>query len=530
MNYDHVIIFGDSLSDIGQKRRTALGRLGSDVLTEKGQPMILVNGGGRFSDGKNWADFMYEAASGQSLWGNSFAATNAASQKHFRLQPDLWIRPSGGNPFRYANYALGGALGGHKVSLNAHIGLDTFGDEVKTFLADYRKLPRRPINPERWHFLFFVMFGSNDIYTDEKDISHGARIVGLMNKKCIELASVLASSGCGDTCRFVIAGIPKPSNAHRYKVFSDERLAKVKRAEAAWNAAGGRGDVDAFMSASKKLLEKRWKLEKEKQRQHSLLQFSTELNGRLSKMAEGLAVHCDGASFVDTDGALNELRRVAAARGINPDAAQTRADHANNTQEDELGVYMPDGPSPLFCWDHAHPTHKGYEFLWEKIRDVVVAEGISFGKVNHTAGNGPTWGLHSAQNNTMRSLLLDVYNTYGKQTGAHSGSWLSQKLRAATTSKSDESTEVLAYLKGYLNNARNPDFSNASASASRWPYREVPLVVTVLYFLEPVSRDSPPRPESAPPPLANRNGRLYKLLQGALREYRQDPDCDFLLK
>jgi hypothetical protein len=196
---------------------------------------------------------MYEAASGQSLWGNSFAATNAASQKHFRLQPDLWIRPSGGGAFRYANYALGGALGGHKVSLNAHIGLDTFGDEVKKFLADYRKLPRRPINAERWRFLFFVMFGSNDIYTDEKDISHGARIVGLINKKCIELASVLASSGSGDTCRFVIAGIPKPSNAHRYKVYSETRMSKVRREEVALNAARGRGDPSAYMRAEKQL-------------------------------------------------------------------------------------------------------------------------------------------------------------------------------------------------------------------------------------------------------------------------------------
>ncbi|MEI7776534.1 MAG: SGNH/GDSL hydrolase family protein, partial [Verrucomicrobiota bacterium] len=440
MNYDHVIVFGDSLSDIGQKRGTALGWFGSEVGTEKGVPLILVNGGGRFSDGKNWADFMYEDASGQSLWGNGFAATNAASAKHFRLQPDLWIRPGGGSPFRYANYALGGAVGGHKVLLKSKIGLDTFGDEVEKFLADYRKLPRRPTNPERWRFLFFVMFGSNDVYTDEKDISHCARIVGLMNKSCIELASVLANSGFADTCRFVVAGIPKPSNAHRYKVYTEERIAKVRREEVARNAARGRGDPSAYMRAEKKLLEKRLKLEKEKQRQHGLLQFSTELNGRLQKMAGDLAVRCDGASFVDTDGALNELRRVAPARGIDPGAAQTRADHANNTQEDELGVSIPDGPSPLFCWDHAHPTHKGYEFLWEKIRGVIVAEGISFGKVNHTAGNGPALGLHIAQNDTMRSLLQDVYETYGKQTGAHSGSWLSQQIRAATTSKSDEAT------------------------------------------------------------------------------------------
>jgi phospholipase/lecithinase/hemolysin len=75
-NISNVVVFGDSLSDIGIKWTSATGKLAL------GLGMMTVSASGRFSDSRNWTDFMYEEASGDSLVQSGAGATIAASQTH----------------------------------------------------------------------------------------------------------------------------------------------------------------------------------------------------------------------------------------------------------------------------------------------------------------------------------------------------------------------------------------------------------------------------------------------------------------
>ena len=111
MPINHVIVFGDSLSDIGRKWGQGMGgiaaRLGdADV---PGTQMLSVNATGRFSDSKNWTDYMFEDSSGKSLISASCEESKRASKEYHTLS-SKWISPTGGHRFRYANYAVGGAV------------------------------------------------------------------------------------------------------------------------------------------------------------------------------------------------------------------------------------------------------------------------------------------------------------------------------------------------------------------------------------------------------------------------------------
>jgi hypothetical protein len=60
------IVFGDSMSDIGIKRETYLiraVRFGQAVLPIAS--LIRINEIGRFSDRKNWTDFLWEWSGGE---------------------------------------------------------------------------------------------------------------------------------------------------------------------------------------------------------------------------------------------------------------------------------------------------------------------------------------------------------------------------------------------------------------------------------------------------------------------------------
>jgi len=65
-NINNVVILGDSMSDIGNKWLWPTGQLGRLF------GAMRVNETGRFSDGKNWTDFLVEWSTGDALmWGNS---------------------------------------------------------------------------------------------------------------------------------------------------------------------------------------------------------------------------------------------------------------------------------------------------------------------------------------------------------------------------------------------------------------------------------------------------------------------------
>src|SRR5215467_7298129 len=76
----YVIVFGDSLSDIGIKWAHGMGWVADNFLGK-----ITVNSSGRFSDCRNWTDFMYEEASGKSLVTGNAQQTIDLSRTHQKL-------------------------------------------------------------------------------------------------------------------------------------------------------------------------------------------------------------------------------------------------------------------------------------------------------------------------------------------------------------------------------------------------------------------------------------------------------------
>ena len=159
-----VVVFGDSLSDIGNKWVTKSGRLARHF------NQVRVSPSGRFSDCRTWTDYMYEAATGGTLIVDSAAATIKLSRQHTSYgskncmaQYASYGKRSEGAPppFGYANYAEGGACGYRPVEKARFLG--TFEDQVDAFEQDCMAshLPLRDT-------LFIIWFGANDLYTSNR--------------------------------------------------------------------------------------------------------------------------------------------------------------------------------------------------------------------------------------------------------------------------------------------------------------------------------------------------------------------------
>jgi hypothetical protein len=99
-----VIVFGDSLSDIGKKWKTKSGKMA------RATNQMYVSPTGRFSDCRNWTDFMFEAATGLSMIVGTAKDTIALSARHTSLSRSSLVinaSPEDSDPwyFQYANYA-----------------------------------------------------------------------------------------------------------------------------------------------------------------------------------------------------------------------------------------------------------------------------------------------------------------------------------------------------------------------------------------------------------------------------------------
>ena len=130
-----LVVLGDSMSDIGNKWTWPTGELGRLVRA------MRVNETGRFSDGKNWTDFLVEWATGEALlwgnrdlairkstdhrtltsystlevnaWGGSLAAKPPVDlDQYLKFRAEEQKRPPSATParVRYVNYAMGGCI------------------------------------------------------------------------------------------------------------------------------------------------------------------------------------------------------------------------------------------------------------------------------------------------------------------------------------------------------------------------------------------------------------------------------------
>ena len=151
----NLIIFGDSMSDIGNKRVQAMGGI-ARLLS-----LMRVNEVGRYSDGRNWTDYIWEWATGNRLIAVDKETSLAATACHRSLSKDS---ANGSevlsSPVHYANYAEGGAMG---ASDRAGAGLGYYKDQVLRYIEERKKYPI-PGNT-----LHIIWFGLNDLITNGRD-------------------------------------------------------------------------------------------------------------------------------------------------------------------------------------------------------------------------------------------------------------------------------------------------------------------------------------------------------------------------
>ena len=350
MPVDHVVVFGDSLSDIGRKWKQPMGMVAS-CIRDNGLRMLAVNATGRFSDSKNWTDYMFRATAGRDLVVGTAEESIRASGEFHRLS-SRWVTPPGGSRFRFANYAVGGAVGWRASAIDKKIGLTTFSDQVDEFTEDFNAVATAG-DPGDHNFLFIVMFGANDIYTDEKDRNVSAFIGRGIIEQCERLRSLL--HGRGLIPEIVVAGVGYPFQS----VFFTSRLESLPSEE----KRAYRRKVD-------------------------------RMHGQVATLNTCLRQHCEQTEkwhYFSMREALLALVEDAGILDIDPSSYQT-VEQFKMISHKEDAIHFADprncllldtqGRRPLFTADQKHPTSFGYQYLWTRMLRLLMEKHLLFGALS----------------------------------------------------------------------------------------------------------------------------------------------------
>lgn len=348
----NVIVFGDSLSDIGNKWTTPTGRFARKL------GLMTVNPSGRFSDCRNWTDFMYLDAAGIELVLGTPADTIAASQVHLRLTSNSrWLNQSipPGREFLYANYAEGGACGSVPASMIGRETLGQFKDQVARFAADYQTL--KPADNAKLT-LFLIWFGANDLYTAGcKPEAMSSVAEKVANKRRQELVRIVGATNA----RFLFMNLPRPEASTRYQdLFKKEN--------------GTRGDrLRKFLGGG---------VEKE---MDDLRRGADLYNERLLYFAarNGDTV-VDTASVVCPDVVAGALQALHLTMGSQPKGTSNTYVPAEVYDNPKLARrYI--GTTAGTCSDKAHPTDRVYKLLWQEIKANILQQQYAFGLLGNQA-------------------------------------------------------------------------------------------------------------------------------------------------
>ncbi|EBO9790544.1 hypothetical protein S829_24730, partial [Salmonella enterica] len=196
-----LVIFGDSFSDIGNKRELPEGILARIL------GLMRVNEAGRFSDGKNWTDFIWEWSGGPSMFQNDAETTRIITKTHLTLNKHHFSTM----PFLYANYSEGGAMG---ASDNPGLGLGYFKEQKERFLRNIKEYNMDTAEPT----LILVWFGLNDLVTNKRNKDDMIPVAQEIYSLCEDLKRELPGT------YFIIANIPNPQTAVRYVGETKEKL------------------------------------------------------------------------------------------------------------------------------------------------------------------------------------------------------------------------------------------------------------------------------------------------------------------
>jgi len=195
-NVKRLIIFGDSLSDIGVKRKTVAGQFASLF------GLMRTNQVNRYSDNRNWTDFIWEWAGGLPLITVDKATSEAAATPHLTWSRNSNQGSSIGGPLYYANYAEGGAMGGAD---RWGAGLGTFREQFTRYKNDLKGY-----GPEPGVGLYLIWFGLNDLVTNGREPTDMKAVALQMSQICQEIIALDPNAS------FLFGNLPNPQDAVRY--------------------------------------------------------------------------------------------------------------------------------------------------------------------------------------------------------------------------------------------------------------------------------------------------------------------------
>ncbi|UPG88066.1 SGNH/GDSL hydrolase family protein [Luteibacter aegosomaticola] len=195
-NIKRLIIFGDSLSDIGVKRNTATGAFAALF------GLMRTNQVNRYSDNRNWTDFIWEWAGGQPLIVTDKATSDAAALPHLSWSRNSRQGTPDSAPVYYVNYAEGGAMGG---SDRYGVGLGTFREQFERYKADLKKY-----GPEPGVSLYLIWFGLNDLVTNERKSTDMKPVADQISAICQEIIKLDPNAA------FLFGNLPDPQDAVRF--------------------------------------------------------------------------------------------------------------------------------------------------------------------------------------------------------------------------------------------------------------------------------------------------------------------------
>lgn len=199
---DRIVILGDSMSDFGIKKNTIMG------MVARAAGAMRVNTVGRFSDTKNWADYMWEWSGGESLIdGKDKKQADALTAKHMSLKESTQGSP--GNRLSFVNYAVGGAVVNEREKLAHKLALTTILEQKEKYFKELDNETSKAKNT-----MHIVWIGLNDTVTDGKDASKMKAIVDQIKGMTDEIRTRVAKDG--GKAYFMVVNNPAPEEAVRY--------------------------------------------------------------------------------------------------------------------------------------------------------------------------------------------------------------------------------------------------------------------------------------------------------------------------
>ncbi|MEV6554953.1 SGNH/GDSL hydrolase family protein [Nocardia sp. NPDC051756] len=353
-------MLGDSLSDVGNKREAPTG------LFARAIKAMRTNEIGRYSDGKNWTDFLIEWAGADPLVQSTKELTEQATEYHrsltkhsMLLKTDVDSNP----PVRYANYAEGGAIAGSDWSPKA----GALG-YLKTQVAQYIKARKALGDQFTGDTMHIIWIGLNDIVTAERAEGNvmtspdGVFEVprGMKDKAGTGITPVVAEikglvdsianafPGPPDRNHFMLIDLPSPTVSIRFQ----DQIADGKRKQ-----------VDQFSANTARFnqvleyLTKHWPMTAKDPQPGA-----TPNHVSLVRMCDWMTYVADNAKAFDLTG-FAQLHGVAVPYLGEKDTVEPAIRRCLTTS------------------DLAHPTQAVYELIARKIADDLL-KGYTLGRLN----------------------------------------------------------------------------------------------------------------------------------------------------